>query len=38
VPPSEVQADLLSTLYARDGKSTGERDGDHFQYKLGCAR
>jgi phosphonate transport system ATP-binding protein len=38
VPPSEVQGDLLGTLYARDGKSTGERDGDHFQYKLGCAR
>ena len=38
VPPSEVQADLLSALYARDGKSTGEPDGDHFQYKLRCAR
>ncbi len=37
VPPSKVQDDLLSTLYARDGKSTEERDGDHFQYKLGCA-
>jgi phosphonate transport system ATP-binding protein len=37
-PPSEVQGDLLSTLYAREGKSTGERDGDHFQYRLGCAR
>ena len=38
VSPSEVQQDLLSALYARDGKSTGERDGDHFQYKLRCAR
>jgi len=38
VPPSEMRGDLLSTLYARDGKSTGERDGDHFQYKLRCAR
>ena len=37
VPPSKVQDDLLSTLYARNGKSTEERDGDHFQYKLGCA-
>jgi phosphonate transport system ATP-binding protein len=38
VPPSEVHSDLLGNLYARDGKSTAERDGDHFQYKLGCAR
>ena len=38
VSPSEVQQDLLSALYARDGKSTGERDGDYFQYKLRCAR
>jgi len=37
VPQSEVQGDLLNTLYARNGKSTGEPDGDHFQYKLGCA-
>ena len=38
VSPAEVQQDLLSALYARDGKSSGEGDGDHFQYKLGCAR
>ena len=38
VPPSEVQGGLLSALYARDGKATGERDVDHLQYKLGCAR
>lgn len=38
VPPSEVQDDLLGALYARDGTSTGERDGNHFHYKLGCAR
>ena len=38
VSPSEVQQDLLSALYARDGKSTGKRDGDPFQYKLRCAR
>jgi phosphonate transport system ATP-binding protein len=38
VPPTEVRSDLLTTLYARDGKSSGERDGDHFQYKLRCAR
>jgi phosphonate transport system ATP-binding protein len=38
VPPSEVQSDLLGTLYAREAKPGGERDGDHFQYKLGCAR
>ncbi len=38
VPPSEVQSELLGTLYARGGKSTGESDGNHFQYKLGCAR
>jgi len=38
VPQSEVRGDLLSTLYARDGKSTGDRDGDYFQYKFRCAR
>ena len=38
VPPSEVRGDLLNTLYARDGKPGEERDGDHFQYKLRCAR
>src|SRR5262249_44923493 len=38
VPPSEVHGDLLNTLYARDDKSTGDRDGDHFQYKFRCAR
>jgi phosphonate transport system ATP-binding protein len=38
VPPSEVQGNLLGTLYAREGKPGGERDGDHSQYKLGCAR
>jgi phosphonate transport system ATP-binding protein len=37
-PPSQVQGELLNTLYARDGKSTGEHHGDHLQYKLGCAR
>jgi phosphonate transport system ATP-binding protein len=37
-PSSEVKGDLLTTLYARDGKSTGQRDGDHFQYRLGCVR
>jgi phosphonate transport system ATP-binding protein len=38
VPPSEVQSNLLNALYAREGGSTGERDGDDFQYKLRCAR
>jgi phosphonate transport system ATP-binding protein len=38
LPPSGVQQELLSALYARDGKLGGERDGDHFQYKLRCAR
>jgi phosphonate transport system ATP-binding protein len=38
VPPSEVDDDLLGDLYTRDGKSNGERDGDHFQHKLGCTR
>jgi phosphonate transport system ATP-binding protein len=38
VPPSELQGELLNTLYARDGRPTGECDGDHFQYKLRCAR
>jgi len=38
VPPSELRGDLLNTLYARDGKSAGESDGDHFQHKLRCAR
>jgi phosphonate transport system ATP-binding protein len=38
VPASEVREDLLTTLYARDGKSPEERDVDYFQYKLRCAR
>ena len=38
VPQSEVQGDLLNTLYARGGKSPGDRDGDYFQYKFRCAR
>jgi phosphonate transport system ATP-binding protein len=38
VPQSEVQGDLLNTLYARDCKSPGDRDGDYFQYKFRCAR
>lgn len=38
VPQSDVQGDLLNSLYARDGKSTGDGDGDHFQYKFRCAR
>jgi phosphonate transport system ATP-binding protein len=38
VPPSEVQGDLLSALYTRDGKSTGDRNGDYFEYKYRCAR
>ena len=38
VPSSKVDSNLLGELYSRDGRSTGERDGEHFQYKLGCAR
>lgn len=38
VPPSEVRGELLNTLYARNGKLTGESDVHHFQYKLRCAR
>jgi phosphonate transport system ATP-binding protein len=38
VPHSKVQGDLLNSLYARDGKSSGNHDGDHFQYKFRCAR
>lgn len=38
VPPADVRGDLLSTLYAQDGRATGQRDGDHFHYQLGCAR
>ncbi|HXM68490.1 MAG TPA: phosphonate ABC transporter ATP-binding protein [Candidatus Acidoferrum sp.] len=38
VPPCELQDDLLSTLYARGGKSPGDRDGDYFPYKFRCAR
>jgi phosphonate transport system ATP-binding protein len=38
VPASEVRSELLETLYSRNGKSTTERDGDYFQYTLGCAR
>lgn len=37
-PSDEVKGDLLTTLYARDGKSPEQPDGDHFQYKLGCVR
>ena len=37
-PSREVQADLLNTLYSRDGRQVGERTGDHLQYKLGCTR
>jgi phosphonate transport system ATP-binding protein len=38
VPPSQVHAGLLSTLYTQGGSSTGERDGNHFYSQLGCAR
>jgi phosphonate transport system ATP-binding protein len=38
LPRSEVQGELLNTLYARDGKSTGDRDGDYIQYKFRCVR
>ena len=38
VPQSQVRGDLLSTLYARDGKSAGDPDGDHFRFKFRCAR
>jgi phosphonate transport system ATP-binding protein len=38
VPSSDVQSDLLGTLYSRDRNPTGERDGEHFEYKLRCAR
>src|SRR5262249_12570146 len=37
VPLSEVHANLLNTLYSRDSSPPGERDGEPFQYKLGCA-
>lgn len=38
VPSCEVQSDLLGTLYSRDSSLSGERDGEPFQHKLGCAR
>jgi phosphonate transport system ATP-binding protein len=38
VPPSEVQSEILGTLYAHDGKLAGQCDADHFPYKLGCVR
>ena len=38
VPPSALRDGLLNSLYARGDKSSEERDGDHFQYKLGCGR
>jgi phosphonate transport system ATP-binding protein len=38
VPACEVHADLLGALYSRDNSSAGVRDGEHFPYKLGCAR
>ena len=38
VPASDVDPALLGTLYSRDAGSTGLPDGEHFQFKLGCAR
>ena len=38
VPACEVHRDLLGALYSRDSSSAGVRDGEHFQYRLGCAR
>jgi phosphonate transport system ATP-binding protein len=38
VPRSELQSELLNTLYARDSKTSGEGDVHEFQYKLRCAR
>ena len=38
VPSGEVHTDLLGALYSRDNSSARVRDGEHFQYKLGCAR
>jgi phosphonate transport system ATP-binding protein len=38
LPQSDVQDELLNDLYAREGKSPGDRDGDFFQYKFRCAR
>jgi phosphonate transport system ATP-binding protein len=38
VASSEVHPELLGTLYSRDSNSTGEPDGEQFQYKLRCAR
>ena len=38
VPASQVQDGLLNTLYARGNESTGAPDGNHFQFKFGCAR
>jgi len=37
MPACEVRADLLGALYSRDNSSAGVGDGEHFQYKLGCA-
>ena len=37
-PPSNVQREVLDALYARDSKSAGKNNGDHFQHQLGCAR
>lgn len=38
VPSSEVHRDLLGPLYARDSRAIEQNDGDHLQYRLGCAR
>jgi phosphonate transport system ATP-binding protein len=38
MPSGELHPDLLGPLYARDGRTTEERDGGHFQYRTGCAR
>jgi phosphonate transport system ATP-binding protein len=38
VPSSQVSRDLLGPLYQRNGPATEETDGNHFQYRLGCAR
>lgn len=38
VPPADVHGDILTTLYAQDGKTTRKSDGNHFYSQLGCAR
>ena len=38
MPSSEIHRELLGALYSHASESTGEPNGEHVQYKLGCVR